>query len=207
MSADAWQAMQPRYGVETGGVGFGGDRFLGPPGGRNGVAARQGIEFDYVHATLQIDDWTFRDVAVRYKGNGSYLRATRAGSDKISLKVDLNKYVEGPEAGRADHHQLPEQHHGRRLDERGARLPAVSRRGRARAAHDLRAGLPHRRRPAREALPRPLLDLRERGRELRRGAVRHAGRAPSSSHPRRSCSPTGARTGRSTTSRTIPRPT
>ena len=75
--------------------GFGGGRFLGPPGGRNGVAARQGIEFDYVHATLQIDDWTFRDVAVRYKGNGSYLRATRAGSDKISLKVDLNKYVKG----------------------------------------------------------------------------------------------------------------
>ena len=34
-------------------------------------------------------------MAVRYKGNGSYLRATRAGSDKISLKVDLNKYVKG----------------------------------------------------------------------------------------------------------------
>jgi hypothetical protein len=32
---------------------------LGPPGGRNGTAARQGIEFDYVHATLQINDWTF----------------------------------------------------------------------------------------------------------------------------------------------------
>jgi hypothetical protein len=93
MSADAWQAMQPRYGA--GGGGFGGNRFLGPPGGRNGVAARQGIEFDYVHAALQIDNWTFRDVAVRYKGNGSYLRATRAGSDKISLKVDLNKYVKG----------------------------------------------------------------------------------------------------------------
>ena len=50
---------------------------------------------EYVHATMQIDDWTFRDVAVRYKGNGSYLRATRAGSDKISLKVDLNKFVKG----------------------------------------------------------------------------------------------------------------
>ena len=93
MSADAWRAMQPRYG-SAGGGGFG-SRFLGPPGGRNGVAARQGIEFDYVRATLRIDDWTFRDVAVRYKGNGSYLRATRAGSDKISLKVDLNKHVKG----------------------------------------------------------------------------------------------------------------
>jgi hypothetical protein len=97
MSADAWQAMQPQQGAGGGfgGGGFGGGRFLGPPGGRNGVAARQGIEFDYVRATLQIDGWTFRDVAVRYKGNGSYLRATRAGSDKISLKVDLNKYVKG----------------------------------------------------------------------------------------------------------------
>jgi spore coat protein CotH len=93
MSAAAWQAMQPRQGP---GGGFGpGGRFLGPPGGRNGVAARQGIEFDYVRATLQIDGWTFRDVAVRYKGNGSYLRATRSGSDKISLKVDLNKHVKG----------------------------------------------------------------------------------------------------------------
>ena len=93
MSADAWRAMQPRYGASGGGFGFGGSRFLGPPGGRNGVAARQGIEFDYVHATLQIDDWTFRDVAVRYKGNGSYLRSR--DSDKSSLKVDLNKYVKG----------------------------------------------------------------------------------------------------------------
>lgn len=96
MSAEAWQAMQPQYGASGfGGGGFGGNRFLGPPGGRNGVAARQGIEFDYVHATLQIDDWTFPDVAVRYKGNGSFLRANRAGTDKISLKVDLNKHVKG----------------------------------------------------------------------------------------------------------------
>jgi hypothetical protein len=92
MSAESWAAMQPQYGAG----GFDrGNRFLGPPGGRNGVAARQGIEFEYVPATLQLGDWTFRDVAVRYKGNGSFLRATRAGSDKISLKVDLNKYVKG----------------------------------------------------------------------------------------------------------------
>jgi spore coat protein CotH len=92
LSAEAWKAIQPRYGATGGGFG---SRFLGPPGGRNGVAGRQGIEFDYVRATLRIGDWTFRDVAVRYKGNGSYLRATRAGSDKISLKVDLNKHVKG----------------------------------------------------------------------------------------------------------------
>ena len=91
MSPEAWKTMQPTYGT----TGGGGSRFLGPDGGRNGVAARQGIEFEYVRATLRIDDWTFPDVAVRYKGNGSYLRATRAGTDKISLKVDLNKFVKG----------------------------------------------------------------------------------------------------------------
>ena len=95
MPPEAWRAMQPRYGTRTAGSGFGGNRFLGPPGGRNGVAARQGIEFDYTHATLQIGDWTFRDVAVRFKGNGSFFRATRGSSGKISLKVDLNKYVKG----------------------------------------------------------------------------------------------------------------
>lgn len=102
MTAEAWAAMQPRYGASGGGgFGFGGGgggaRFLGPPGGRNGVAARQGIEFDYVHATLEIGDRTFPDVAVRYKGNGSYLNATRTGGDKISLKVDINKFVKGQE--------------------------------------------------------------------------------------------------------------
>jgi spore coat protein H len=96
MTAAAWEAMQPRQGAGGGGFGFGGGgRFLGREGGRNGVAGRQGVEYDYVRATLQIEDWTFRDVAVRYKGNGSFLRATRAGSDKISLKVDLNKHVKG----------------------------------------------------------------------------------------------------------------
>jgi spore coat protein H len=99
ISAEAWKVMQPRYGTQRGfGGGFGGGvggRFLGPPGGRNGVAARQGIQFDYVHATLQIGDWTFRDVAVRYKGNGSFLRANRAIGNKYSLKVDLNKHVKG----------------------------------------------------------------------------------------------------------------
>ena len=94
MTPEAWEAMQPRN-TGSGGFGFGGGRFLGPPGGRNGVAARQGVEFDYVHASLEIGDWTFADVAARFKGNGSYLRATRGGGDKISIKVDLNKYVKG----------------------------------------------------------------------------------------------------------------
>src|SRR5688500_20111618 len=66
MTAEAWAAMQPRNGVGGGGFGgFGGFRFLGPEGGRNGVAARQGFQFDYVGATPQTAVWTFRDVAAR----------------------------------------------------------------------------------------------------------------------------------------------
>jgi hypothetical protein len=91
LSEESWRAMQPRYGAGSGGFGF--DRFLGPPGGRNGVAARQGVEFDYVPATLEIGGWRFPNVAARYKGNGSYLRAR--GTGKISIKVDLNKLVKG----------------------------------------------------------------------------------------------------------------
>ena len=78
MTPEAWRAMQPQSTGSGGGFGFGGGRFLGPPGGRNGVAARSVVEFDYVHASLRIDGWTFNDVAARFKGNGSYLRATRA---------------------------------------------------------------------------------------------------------------------------------
>lgn len=87
-TADEWRAMQPRGGTASG-FGFGGG-LQGAEGSRNGVAARQGIVFDYVHADLAIDGRTFPDVGVRYKGNGSYLRAR--GTNKISLKVDLNKY-------------------------------------------------------------------------------------------------------------------
>jgi hypothetical protein len=57
MTADAWQAIQPHYGSSGGG-----SRFLGPEGGRNGVAARQGIEFDYVQDIQKapITIFTFR---------------------------------------------------------------------------------------------------------------------------------------------------
>jgi spore coat protein H len=93
LTADAHQAIQPKSGWTGGGGGFGFGRMLGPEGGRNGVAARQGVVFDYVHANLDIGPWHFDDVAARHKGNGSYLNAR--GTEKISVKVDLNKYVKG----------------------------------------------------------------------------------------------------------------
>lgn len=92
LTPEHWSALQPRQGQGTA-MAWGTSRLLGPEGGRNGVAARQGIEFDYVPATLAIDGRRFENVAVRYKGNGSYLRAR--GSGKISMKVDFNRYVKG----------------------------------------------------------------------------------------------------------------
>jgi hypothetical protein len=87
---EQWNAMQPAQGAR-GAIRGGG--MQGPPGSRNGVTAMQGIEFNYVHADLELDGKTFTDVAVRYKGNQTFM-ASRA-SGKISLKVDLNKYVKG----------------------------------------------------------------------------------------------------------------
>jgi len=90
---DQWAAMQPKGGIGGFfGGGFGGG-FLGAEGSRNGVAARAGVVFDYAHARLDLDGKVYRDVAVRYKGNGSYMQGSREG--KISLKVDLNKFVDG----------------------------------------------------------------------------------------------------------------
>ncbi|HAB18459.1 MAG TPA: CotH kinase family protein [Verrucomicrobiota bacterium] len=71
----------------------GGGRFeLRNPGAkRNGLAGVRGIEFEWVHATVEFEDRTFADAAVRYKGNGTYLRSQRMA--KRPFKVDLNKFT------------------------------------------------------------------------------------------------------------------
>ncbi len=65
----------------------------GREGKRNGLSSMMGVEFEYVHADLDFEGLTFPDVAVRYKGNGTFLEAR--GSLKRSLKIDLNKHVKG----------------------------------------------------------------------------------------------------------------
>jgi len=61
----------------------------GQDGKRNGASAMAGIDFEYVHAAIDFNGVTFQDVAVRYKGNGTYLESRN--SEKKSLKVDLNE--------------------------------------------------------------------------------------------------------------------
>ncbi|MEO8370135.1 MAG: CotH kinase family protein [Candidatus Solibacter sp.] len=75
-----------------GGINIGrGEWLQGQPGKRNGLASAMGIEFKSVHGSITIDDRPFSDVAVRYKGNGTYLDAME--SRKFSYKVDLNKFI------------------------------------------------------------------------------------------------------------------
>src|SRR5262249_49569943 len=69
----------------------------GPEGKRNGLASAMGIEFTYVHADLELNDLKFRNVAARYKGNGTFMEAT--SSLKRSLKIRLTAYVKGQKLG------------------------------------------------------------------------------------------------------------
>lgn len=66
---------------------------VGDEGGRNGLAASLGIEFTYVRADLEFEGRTFHDVAVRYKGNGTFLESR--GTLKRSFKIDLGKFLPG----------------------------------------------------------------------------------------------------------------
>lgn len=77
--------------IRIGGPGGGpGANFIAAQGRRNGLAGAAGIDFQYVHADLDFDGLELRDVAVRYKGNGTFMQSR--GQDKKSLKLDLNKF-------------------------------------------------------------------------------------------------------------------
>jgi hypothetical protein len=81
-------------------IGFGGPggrgggmRLQGAEGKRNGLASAAGIEFKYVHADIDFDGQALKNVAVRYKGNGTWMQSQ--GQLKRSLKVDTNEFVKG----------------------------------------------------------------------------------------------------------------
>ncbi len=85
--------MPPVGGPPGGGGGMPGIKLEARDGLRNGLSGMGGIHFDYVHADLELNGEKFRDVAVRYKGNGTYMDARN--SEKKSFKVDLNEFVKG----------------------------------------------------------------------------------------------------------------
>ena len=103
VSAENWEKMQPPQRSGFGG-GFGppgvvppipgnpppgrGDVLIGPPQG--GPPGRMGFEFDYVHGSVEVDGQAFKDAAVRFKGNASYMSSQRGL--KRPFKIDLNKF-------------------------------------------------------------------------------------------------------------------
>ncbi|HEX4945986.1 MAG TPA: CotH kinase family protein [Blastocatellia bacterium] len=113
LTAENWEKMQP---PQRQGFGPGGMRPMGPPpfppnpgelppaGGGNVVfgpgpqggppqgrpPGRFGFEFAYVHGAVEVDGESFKDVAVRFKGNASYMSSQRGL--KRPFKIDLNKY-------------------------------------------------------------------------------------------------------------------
>jgi spore coat protein H len=89
---DQWRAMEPVQGQRPP-RRQNGSFLQGPEGGRNGIAAAFGIEFNYARADLQFGPGRLSEVGVRYKGNGTFL--TSRETLKRSLKLDLNHFVKG----------------------------------------------------------------------------------------------------------------
>lgn len=86
-------SLGPPPGGRRGGPPGGGMNFLGKEGGRNGLSAMTGVEFTYVHADLEFGGKSFTNVAVRYKGNGTFMESR--ATTKRSMKIQLDEYVKG----------------------------------------------------------------------------------------------------------------
>jgi hypothetical protein len=90
---DEWQDIEPRL-IDPQERGANGEFGLrNPKAARNGLAGVRGLEFDWVEAAVEFEDAVFPRAAVRYKGNGTYLRSQRLV--KRPFKVDLNKFTKG----------------------------------------------------------------------------------------------------------------
>jgi spore coat protein H len=61
--------------------------------GRNELPAMDDTDFEYVHASFELGGLTRTEVAIRYKGNSTFMSSRN--SLKRSMKLDLNKYDEG----------------------------------------------------------------------------------------------------------------
>jgi DNA-directed RNA polymerase specialized sigma24 family protein len=91
----AWDATQPKR-IETLPHFIQADGSIllrNPKARRSGLAGVLGFEFDWTQANLEVGGARFTNVAVRAKGNGTYLLSLYG--EKRAFKVDLNKYVKG----------------------------------------------------------------------------------------------------------------
>ena len=178
----------------------------GRKGKRNGVSsALMGVDFEYVHADLEFEGKTFPDVAVRYKGNGTFMESR--GSLKRSLKIDLNKYVKGQKLAGVTTLNLHNNVTDAGMMNEVLSLPALPRRRGPGPAHGLCPRVRHR---ARQARPRSISASTRSSRTWTRTSSPTAGSARagrSSSRACRTSSPTWATTGRPTSRDTTRRRT
>lgn len=71
-----------------------------PEAQRSGLAGVLGFDFNWTSADFDFGGVSFTNVAVRVKGNGTYLSSL--SGDKRAFKVDLNKSVKGQKVGGVD---------------------------------------------------------------------------------------------------------
>jgi spore coat protein CotH len=72
LTPDQWKAIEPTHRRNAGGF-------------------MPHMEYPIVHATVEFEGQTYNDVAMRYKGNSSFMMARK--SLKKSIKLDFNKFV------------------------------------------------------------------------------------------------------------------
>lgn len=97
-----WRAIQPGH-VQPIGNMMGPDGHLtlrNPKAQRNGLAGVIGIDFGWSEAKLDFGDTHFDRVAVRYRGNGTFVNSLYG--PKQSFKIDLNKFVKKQTLGGVD---------------------------------------------------------------------------------------------------------
>lgn len=71
-----------------------------PVARRSGLAGVLGFDFPWSRGHLELGGRRFPTVAVRIKGNGTYLGSLHG--DKLAFKVDLNRFVRGQKLGGGD---------------------------------------------------------------------------------------------------------
>jgi DNA-directed RNA polymerase specialized sigma24 family protein len=101
-SRGQWEALEPeRIGALPHFLQPDGTALLrNPKAQRSGLAGVLGWDFDWTHADFEFSSVVFTNVAVRFKGNGTYLGSLFGW--KRPFKVDLNKFVQGQKLGGAD---------------------------------------------------------------------------------------------------------
>jgi len=99
---EQWKAIEPRYiGAMRNFVRSDGLWELrNPKAQRSGLAGVLGYEFDWAQAAFDFGGVAFTNVAVRVKGNGSWLGSLMV--PKRAFKVDLNKFARGQKLGGLD---------------------------------------------------------------------------------------------------------